>query len=456
MATCNICHAEYPQGTNPCWRCGESNRYWEQQRRLSATERATAFFGNLWGGMAFVVNIFPFAFVVGILTQSIAAWFYPGLSLGFQRTGLLGQSLAWFLSFICILFIYALRFELWHYSWIRNIRRQRTPSLNMAAGVLFIVGVLLILAYLTAQIYWQPGTAGGESRFTVFLSKIIMPGIYASIFVALCLASALMAAVLFIARLSEHVGQPIYMNTNLLSKVVQDDTARRMANIVKEGPDPLSADDEKKLAEIKKRLRVSSLKRTPFGGILVRLNYLKEGDSSAASSVTDASVERRFDVEANEWGQITVLTDLGAPPKAEGKDGQEQAQNAGPSGAKGKPSIESKAAVQEEPPLPAKEKPPLMSTERLVEAVQRSITETLKLAPPVTLEVVSIERPTQGGLRATFNRLKEGEFDGVRYEVEADEWGHISCLEQRLVPKDKPSPPMSDSDLPDYLNDEGL
>ena len=367
--------------------------------------------------------------------------------------------MAWFLSFICILFVYALRFQLWHYSWIRNIRWQKTPSLHMAAGGLFVLGMAVILIYLTAQMYWQPsqvmpGPASSTQPTTVgpvvivitpaapgsipgiatqssaqasstrppltdFLRKIIMPLIYASIFVCLCLASVLMAEVFFIARLNDHVGQPIYMNTKLLAMVVQNEAVKSLELTAPEA------------------LRISSLKRTFQGGIVLRLNYVRDGDTDDGLPPSAGPRERRFDVEANEWGQIVSLTELAMPQPVPGRNGQPQAQGAATPALRGALpsavalSVEKDAQSMEgKPPLPD-DKSLATNSDRLVDAVRSGVARTYNIAPPVTLEVANMERMPNGGLRMTLNRLKDGEFDGARYEVEADEWGHIVCLDQR-------------------------
>mgnify|MGYP005852372373 CR=1 FL=1 len=289
MATCNICRAQYTWGRSPCWRCGADNTYWEHQRTLPRSQRITEFFGNIWGIMAVVLNIFPLSQMIWIVAQSIIWADYEGFDLYSQRGEFLGQFLAWFLSFICILFIYALRFELWHYSWIRNIRFQKTPSLSMGAVILFLLGVATLMLYLTLEMFWHPvltpRTTGLD--FSGIFQKIVMPGIYSLIFVFLCTANMLMSAVLYIARLNEYVSQPLYMNTNLLVEVVQRAAAETLEFDLQS-------------------TRVSNIKRTPGGGVAVILNHLK-ADTDAPPDDLDSAADRRYEIEANEWGQILTM-----------------------------------------------------------------------------------------------------------------------------------------------------
>ena len=290
MATCNICRATYEYTGKlikdptthewtldppcpPCWRCDSDNSYWEVQRRLPRLERFIDFFGNVWGVMALLVVILPVIPLVFIIFQSMyfvggLAWSgYPGFDLSSHKADILGQWLAWFLSFIAVLFLYALRFQLWNYSWIRNVRWKKTPPLNMSAVTLFIIGVFLLLLYLTLVMFWHaPASApvpvpGASFDFAGIFQKIVMPAIYSLIFVSFSVASMFMAAVIYTARINDYVGQPIYMNTKLLGQVVQ----KGVAESLEIGVD---------------LTKVANIERTAEGGIRMILSRLKSPRSS--------------------------------------------------------------------------------------------------------------------------------------------------------------------------------
>jgi hypothetical protein len=308
MATCNTCRSEYDWGENPCWRCGEDNSYWEEQRRLPRHKRFWGFFGNAWGIVALVMVIFPLIQLAVILIYNIFWAGYPGASLSDQKGSILAQGLAWFLSFIAVTFVYAMRFQLWNYSWIRNIRWKKSPPIDVMAVLLFMAGVVLLLGYLTILMFYVPApreTAVGFD-FAGFFQKIIVPTLYSLIFLCFATASMLMATVLYTARLNENVGQPIYMNTNLLTEVVKKAVVDTLKTSI--------------------LLRVANLERTGRGGIRLILNQISSmpgpdaanpdltpgpsimSESNATESRADGGqVEGRYEVESTEWGQIQIL-----------------------------------------------------------------------------------------------------------------------------------------------------
>ncbi len=291
MATCNTCRAEYDWGRNPCWRCGEDNSFLEEQRTLPRLKRFVCFFGNIWGVIALVMVALPLAQLAFILVYSIFWAGYPGASLGEQRGSILSQGLAWFLSFVAVTFVYAMRFQLWNYSWIRNIRWKKSPAINALAVLLFAAGVVLVLAYLTILMFYNPAPAASVGfDFAGFFQKIIVPSLYSLIFLSFATGSMFMAASLYIARLGEKVGQPIYMNTNLLTEVVKKAVLDTLKTSVV--------------------LRVANLERTAHGGIRLILNQVSSvtGLPSEPATTGEADrVETRYEVESDEWGQIQTL-----------------------------------------------------------------------------------------------------------------------------------------------------
>jgi len=293
MATCNICHAQYNLGEHPCWRCKQDNRFWENQRGRPRWGRFKDFFGNVWGVIAVVINLFALILLVWI-TLASAAWAYPDIESGLManRVTILGQFLAWFMSFISMFVIYAVRFELWNYSWVRHVMRRTPPNLYVIAVTLFLLGIFLLLVYMSASILLpsaprQLGTLGVEqSLFGILFQKIVMPAMYGFLFAFFTAGSMFMSAGLFVDRMNEHVGQPIFMNTRLLADLVQRSV-------------------EESLELPPESTRLSSIKRVDQGGIKMIVRYT---DSSTPRQGANA-VEKRFTVEANKWGQIDSLVE---------------------------------------------------------------------------------------------------------------------------------------------------
>ena len=299
MATCNICRAQYNWGENPCWRCGQDNSFWEEQRELTRWDRTKYFFMNVWGIIAITIDLFAFVLLVWTILASIA-WSYPDVETGLMayRLRIVGQFLAWFMSFISIFVVYAVRFELWNYSWIRHVMRRTPPNLYTIAVILFLLGIFLLLVYLSASIFLptsliQSNTLNIEQNwFAVLFNKIVMPTMYGFLFAFFTTGSMFMSAGLFVDRMNEKGGQPIFMNTRLLTDVVQKTTADTLELLLKS-------------------TRPSSIKRTDQGGIrmLIRYSYT----DGSASSEEPKTKEKRFTVEANRWGQLNSLIEESKP-----------------------------------------------------------------------------------------------------------------------------------------------
>jgi hypothetical protein len=289
MATCNLCQAQYEWGQNPCWRCEQDNTFWEEQRNLPRVLRFRNFFWNVWGIIAIVINLFAFALLLWTALLRIT-WGAPGAS----NADLLGQGLAWFMSFISIFVVYAVRFQLWNYSWVRNILKPQPPSLYTIAVILFLLGILLLLTYLSLVMFFDALTAdqgviGSQTdvMLDIIIAKIVMPAMYGFVFALFTAGSMFMSAGLFVERFNERGGQPVFMNTRLLTDVVQKAAADSLEI-------PLES------------TRPAGIKRTEQGGIEILLNCRSTGVRPGSS---DEGFDRRYQVKANRWGQIDSLVE---------------------------------------------------------------------------------------------------------------------------------------------------
>jgi len=247
----------------------------------------------VWGVIAVAINLFALILLVWI-TLASAAWAYPDIESGLManRVTILGQFLAWFMSFIAIFVIYAVRFELWNYSWIRHVMRRTPPNLYVIAVIMFLLGIFLLLVYMSASIMLstmttQAGWSGAEQNvFMVLFNRIVMPAIYGFLFAFFTAGSMFMSAGLFVDRLKDKLGQPIFMNT------------RHLADVVRKGV-------EQTLRLPPDSTKTSSIKRTEQGGIKMIIRYT----SSPAPGEGSKATEKRFTVEANKWGQIQSLVE---------------------------------------------------------------------------------------------------------------------------------------------------
>ena len=221
MPNCNVCGAQYSrENDSVCPRCGADNSYWRAERGKKRRDRVLNFFNSIWGVMAIIIVAFP-----GVLMVIQGLYrFYWGVDYRLHPAGFLGDFLGWYLSFLAVIFIYSIRFQLWHYNWLRTINRSRNrgPSVPTASSLLIAAGVLLMLLYLTIAMFWRPPAQPSTAAFDVagVFQRILVPGIYSLIYLSFGSAFMLMSAMLYIARMTENVGQPIYMNTDRLAWLV--------------------------------------------------------------------------------------------------------------------------------------------------------------------------------------------------------------------------------------------
>ena len=304
MATCNVCHAQYTWGNNPCWRCGHDNSFWEGQRELPRLRRFTEFFANIWGLVALALNAITLLLLIYFVLAS--AWTSTDLVTGLtaNKSTLMGLFLAWFMSFIATFVVYAVRFQLWNYCWLRHVLEPRRPDLYTTAVILFLCGVLLLLMHLTLSMFFLPSVSQAEVIYSygimgLLVQKILMPAMVALIFASFTAGSMLMSAGLFVDRLNEKGGQPIFMNTKALGDIVQKSAAESI--------------------EVPVRVtRPSAIKRTVQGGISMILNRVRETPNTNGDTGEENghAVLKRYRVEADMWGQISSLVEDPKLPNA--------------------------------------------------------------------------------------------------------------------------------------------
>ena len=319
MATCNLCQAQYNWGENPCWRCEQDNSFWEKQEDLSELTKMWRFFSNVWGGIAAAIVFVSFVLLLITIILAVApAPGYGSIIPGVDGSiaPIMGQFLAWFMSFVSSFVIYATRLELWNYSWTRYILKPRRPSLYMIAVILFLLAVLLLLTYFTLWQFIMISDATSLQRavepvnvtiFDILLRKIVMPGMWAFIATFFALGSMFMSAGSFVARLNEEGGQPIFMNTRLLTDVVQRATAESLEL-------PLEA------------TKPSAIKRTENGGINMIINYFQSRTDPDSHNDTTDKIQQRYEAEANMWGQISSLIEKPLPPSDKDPKSKEETQ----------------------------------------------------------------------------------------------------------------------------------
>ncbi len=255
MATCLVCEAEYIPG-RPCPRCKTDNTPWEAELdRKPRAERFNDFFLNVWG-------IFALLIPLGALCVFVGFFLYIQLSetpLAGNRAELLSYFLAFFMPFIHTLYFYAVRFSLWEYEWLRQVRKGRWPPLALLGAAAFEGTIVLAILYVFLNIYWETIPPGTESWWVDILQGVFTPLLLSLVIIVLHLAALLMCTVIYIRKLNRRVPQPIYVDRDLLVEVALD-----------------SLKEKFRLKDLN-LLKVAEVDRTEDGGIKMTVERLKEG-----------------------------------------------------------------------------------------------------------------------------------------------------------------------------------
>ncbi len=255
MATCRVCEAEYTLGS-PCPRCKVDNAPWEEEldKKLRG-ERLKDFFLNVWGIFALLIPLGALLVFLGMLLYLLLSE-TPFVG---NRAELLSYFLAFFMPFIHTLYFYALRFSLWEYDWLRQVRKGRWPPLSLLGAVGFEGAIVLAVIYVFLNIYWESVPLGTESWSVSVLRGIFTPLLLSLVIIVLHLATLLMCTVVYIVKLNRRVPQPIYMDRDRLVEVVLDSL-------------------EEKIGQPRDFLNVPEVDRTEDGGIKMTVERLKKAD----------------------------------------------------------------------------------------------------------------------------------------------------------------------------------
>lgn len=297
MATCRVCEAEYIPG-RPCARCKTDNRQWEEELdKKPRVERINDFFANVWGGFALIIPLVFLLVFVGVLSYLLLS---DSPIVG-NRAKLLSYFLAFFMPFIHTLYFYALRFSLWEYEWLRQVRKGRWPPLALLGAVSFEMAIVLAILYVFLNIYWGSMPPGAEPWSVGIWRAIFTPLLLSLVIMILHLAALLMCTVVYIRKINRRVPQPIYMDRDLLVEVALDSLEEKV------GPKHL--------------LKVPEVDRAEDGGIKMTVERLKDSDiqvqekyavtvSSSEQTIGEQDVLRVADVERIQSGGYKLEVEL--------------------------------------------------------------------------------------------------------------------------------------------------
>jgi len=238
-------------------------------------------------------------------------------------------------SAIVIAFIYSRRFSLREYEWARRAKIGRKPSPTAIAFVALGLFAVAAVAYSYIQYFGMPGPPHllGADKDEV-MASLVLPPLYVFIFTTLSLGTALLAAKEFANKLDDVLPRPLFAAEDKLIKVVINSVNEKLAlHENKQGkprPDDQAGQgtgNTKTGAEAQKLSMVehlpgtsvafdSLIERTKDGGIkliLIRKDkriLLRREESEKMKEARSFFVERRFEVEADKWGNLLYFREL--------------------------------------------------------------------------------------------------------------------------------------------------
>ncbi len=330
MPECIVCKADYVPG-QACPRCGSDNSAWEEWKREEL--------GALWGLLRFLephffmpLLIAGWALVFGLLGM---LWAWSGV-----KPSILVLAVA--LTFVgCILTVqqvYANRFALREEELLRQLKRERKKrkkvgtetQASLAPVIAVVLTILLAILLVKVSLIWEAmewlvlepppdasaveETPAQEQEDLSTKEKIIraFPLIcligYVLSFIACAYSSSLMLAREYARRLNERIPQPIFLQEDLLTKVVQREAGRAVHRAIT----PRVIGGTKTSAGTKQEARSwtwDEMERTDDGGI--RLKAIVRMSNKVETSLTGERVESpvyvTYEVGANPWSRITKV-----------------------------------------------------------------------------------------------------------------------------------------------------
>ena len=440
MPTCGVCQAEIQAKKTDCPRCKANNKLWFAERARPWTQQLFSFFGESVFGIGII--LLSLALLI-IFCLVVFAW----LGIRISRSDFvwtLSQILAIGAVLCAAMAVYTLRFELWYYHWLQKVHKLRPLPLSGIAVLLSGLGALAIVTYITFTVLFPPLEEGGIGD--TFFHKIIMPGIYVSIFLLISAGFAFFAVVDFVRRLEDSgVPHPIYSSTNLLTRVVQDDALKRL-ELKATSPDEIIAvvtktlesseiaNIEPEIAAVEKDLRERLEEEvTPDKDrfVLVARDAVTQRlkvEPSVSETKLTTSIREEIKVELDSK-KGDIVTRFEPVVKDHMK--------------RGYPLLETLATdrlitdmtniLQEAVPRAVKAGSESISKD-LAKAAYKAIKKELDV--PVAFIVHNVKRTDPGGILMILSRIPGGDSQKAdrRYEIEADKWGQIFSLTEKPLP----------------------
>lgn len=337
MAICICCKGEYDPKAEPpyCERCDTDLTEWEKEKAKPLCSKLCEFFSSSWGILTIIALISPLLIIPFWLGLPITLpnWF-EDCSRDEYILWLVQNAAAILLSAIMIAFIHSRRFSLREYEWARRAKIGRKPSPTAIAFAALGLSAVAALAYSYIQYFGMPGPPQllGADKDEVMVA-VVLPPLYVFIFTTLTLGTALLAAKEFANKLDDVLPRPLFAAEDKLIEVVIRSLNRKLALHEKrqgefkpdragQGTGNAKTGDEARKLSLVEHLPGTSvafdslIERTKDGGIkliLIRKDkriLLRREESEEMKEARSFFVERRFEVEADKWGNLLYFKEL--------------------------------------------------------------------------------------------------------------------------------------------------
>ena len=278
MANCAVCKEDI-QPRSVCPRCGSDNQ--------GVRDVTFGYFTSIWAILSFLLILGPLFMLLPKVLSWVDGVFQPIASVR------VAAPIALLLTLVIAFFLFSMRDDLHETHQSRTFREKQGTPLPIRALQFFIAAVILtfLLGFAVTSKDLLIGTGRGQiapGSTGHLLFGFVMTGILVMVFSFFALASRFMAVYEFGLYAEERTPDPIYLNEQLMLKVVLQSVKTQL-------------DDHVELA-------LSQMRRTPDAGVSLQLH--QEGE---LRTVGDEKLleEKGWLVEADKWARLRKMVEHG-------------------------------------------------------------------------------------------------------------------------------------------------
>jgi hypothetical protein len=288
MADCAVCREDIAPRTK-CPRCGYDNG------QLQEVNEMAGYFGSFWGILSFLL-IFPPLFMImpGVFTI-VNEILQPVISIR------VGGPISLLITLITTFYMFGASKDLHHYTLTRRFKKNPGRHIALWALIFFVVAILL--AFLLSFVVVNKDAIVGPEGYPQMeeygklthggpwhmLLKLAMTGTFVLMFTFFALSAGMMAAYLHGRYMEDRRPDPIFLNEELLIKVVLDTVREQLGN----PPD----------------MSTLGMKRLENAGI--SLNLL-QGEKLTTQGGKVVQKEKTWLVCADCWGRVNKIEEKSA------------------------------------------------------------------------------------------------------------------------------------------------